>query len=248
MSSAPRAVIFDIETGPGAEAEIDQWYEPPKKTFDPKDVKTGNLGPDKATQKVVAARAAHQKMLADHRNAFKERAALDPKTGRVLAIGYGFVYPKKLEYKYGFCELSIEETPESWDAAERWLLDDFWARIETSGPSIKWIGHNIFGFDLPFLMARSWKHGIEVPPSLREKSRYWHPRFRDTMDTWRAGRPGVFVKLDHLARFFGVGQKTEGVSGADFARLWEEDRSKAIEYLRNDLAMSHRVAERMGLC
>lgn len=49
-----------------------------------------------------------------------------------------------------------------------------------------------------------------------------------------------------MAKSLGVGSKPEGVSGADFARLWEEDRAKAKAYLINDLEMTRGCAAKLG--
>jgi hypothetical protein len=60
-----------------------------------------------------------------------------------------------------------------------------------------------------------------------------------------------------LGQFFGVGQKTEGIEGADFAKLWfgtmegmgtpAEQRAKAIEYNDQDLRLTAAIAEKMGM-
>ena len=60
-------------------------------------------------------------------------------------------------------------------------------------------------------------------------------------------RPRQFTSLNKLAEFFGVGAKTEGVSGKDFAKLWAEDHAKAVEYLSNDINLTVAVAKAMGL-
>jgi DNA polymerase elongation subunit (family B) len=46
--------------------------------------------------------------------------------------------------------------------AEKKLLEDFWAFFDSVKPHIV-IGHNIFGFDLPFLLKRSKMHNVNVP-------------------------------------------------------------------------------------
>ena len=46
-----------------------------------------------------------------------------------------------------------------------------------------------------------------------------------------------------LAKHLGVGQKTG--SGADFAKLWVEDRAKALAYLESDLTLTKLCFERM---
>ena len=70
-------IIYDIETGPLPEADLAALLPP----FDPTDIKTGNLkDPEK-----IAAKLAEAEM--NHRRNFFEQAALDPLTGRVVAIG-----------------------------------------------------------------------------------------------------------------------------------------------------------------
>jgi hypothetical protein len=69
------------------------------------------------------------------------------------------------------------------------------------------------------------------------------------MEIWNCGARD-YVKLDLLAKFFGVGAKTEGVKGADFAKLWfgtKEEHAKAVEYHKNDLVITAAVARKMGL-
>jgi hypothetical protein len=215
------AIIFDIETGPLPDDQL----LPMMPLFDPAEVKCGNLGPAKAVEKIAAAEASHKAR-------FIERAALSALTGRVLAIGYD----------YGAEILIQGET-------ERENLLGFWQLVESRlARAKKLVGHNIFGFDLPFLMHRSWALRVTVPAGVREQSRYWSPIFVDTMTTWQLGNYRAdHVSLDRLARFFGIGGKPEGVTGADFARLWETDRPQAEAYLRNDLEMTRGVASRMGL-
>ena len=111
------------------------------------------------------------------------------------------------------------------------------------------VGHNIFGFDLPFMVRRSWTLGLahKVPPTLIKQDRYWSPVFIDTMTRWRLGDYRNYVSLDTLAKAFGAGGKPDGISGADFARLWQEDRPRAVAYLKNDLEITFQVAMRLGI-
>jgi len=51
--------------------------------------------------------------------------------------------------------------------------------------------------------------------------------------------------LDSIAKPLGVGAKNG--SGADFAALWQSDRAKVADYLRNDLQLTARVAEALGV-
>ena len=51
--------------------------------------------------------------------------------------------------------------------------------------------------------------------------------------------------LDAIAKHLGIGAKTG--SGADFAKLWQSDRAKAVEYLRNDIELTAKLAEVLGV-
>ena len=106
------------------------------------------------------------------------------------------------------------------------------------------IGFNIAHFDLPFLIRRSMKHGIKFAPVFRNY-RYLSDQFIDLMLVWKCGVHEDNISLDRLARFLGVGQKSG--NGKDFARLWREDREKAVAYLTNDLELTRKCAEKLGV-
>ncbi len=108
------------------------------------------------------------------------------------------------------------------------------------------VGHNIKGFDIPFLIRRSWILGIKLPLDLM-KGRYLNERFLDTMDRWSCGTKDM-ISLDLLSKALGL--KGKNGSGKDFAGqylLGGEYKKRAIEYLENDLILTKSVAERMGL-
>ena len=151
---------------------------------------------------------------------WKEKAALSPVTGRVLCIGMAD----------GILE-----------GGEPGIISAFWNSWRHGGLFIGW---NCKGFDLPFLIRRSWALGVKIPSDLFE-GRYFNSRVVDLMEKWACGNYGERESLDTAARTLGVGQKNG--SGADFARLWREDKPKAIEYLQNDLRITAAIAERMGV-
>lgn len=159
----------------------------------------------------------------EKRNEYYERAALSPVTGKVLVIGYGIDEGMVV----GNTENEIE------------ILTGFW-NVVREGKIL--CGFNIAHFDLPFLIRRSMKYGLKVP-RVFINNRYLSNQFIDLMLVWKCGVYDDNISLDRLARFLGVGQK-EG-TGKDFAKLWLEDRPKALEYLRNDLFLTKKCAERL---
>jgi hypothetical protein len=207
-------IVFDIETGPLPAAEILAMLP----EFDPAEVKVGNLkDAEKIAAKIAEAKANH---LAD----FTERAALSPVTGRVLAIG--------LLAGQTFSFIGHDD--------EAQLLRDFWATSE----GVELIGFNCIPFDLPFLIRRSWKLGVQVPSHIRH-GRYFADTITDLRVEWQLGNREFRGGLDYVARFLGVGEKTG--SGKDFAATWETDRHAALKYLEHDCRLTLAVAERMGV-
>lgn len=252
-------LIFDIETGPqpleqlrAMIPEFPEFVEPGE--FDPSTVKLGNLKDQaKINEKIEAARVAHEQSKATARQDweaakakaeqdFVDRAALSAATGQVLAIGY-YSAEKQVSAVQGVDAETDEVT----------LLESFWkkfVRNSKTGTSI--VGFNSNQFDLPFLVRRSWILGVDIPNGVRN-GRYFSNLFIDVREVWLCGQRWNECEssLNHVAKALGVGAKTDGVCGADFARLWngtEEEKAKAVEYLTTDVELTYQVACRLGVC
>ena len=222
-----QTIFYDIETGPLPESELAALLPP----FDPMEVKTGNLkDPDKVAAKVAEAEA-------NHRRDFFEKAALDPLTGRVVAIGL---------LVNAECGTRNAEFRIIADEDEAQMLREFWEVCRGEmGRINEMVGFNSNAFDLPFLIRRSWRHRVPVPFGIR-RGRYWSDEMVDLRDAWQLGDRQARGSLDTIAKHLGVGAKNG--NGADFAALWHSDRAKAADYLRNDLQLTARVAEALGCC
>ncbi len=224
-------IVFDIETGPLPENELLAMLP----AFDPAEVKTGNLkDPAKIAEKIAEAEA-------NHRRDFIERAALDPLTGRVVAIGI-MAFDTRGETGPTFGKGGNFFIIGHDDEAR--TLHEFWEFTRGEmGRMNPMIGFNIFGFDLPFLFRRSWKHRVPVPFGLR-RGRYWSDQLIDLRDAWQLGDRQARGSLDSIARHLGVGAKNG--DGKMFAELWRSDRKQAEAYLRNDIELTVLVAEALG--
>lgn len=252
-------LVFDLETGPVDDeilVPLCPEFEPPPRpgVFDPASVKCGNIKDQaKIDAKIIEAAAAHQAAAANyeknvaaardnHLADFRSKAALSPITGRVLAIGFKNHKGARVEDGGGDEAVLIAKF---WDSYLRCKK-----RLGTDGP-LRMAGWNIHGFDLPFLVRRSWLLGVTIPSTIRDQQgRYWDGLFIDLMVRFAVGAWKENVKLDLAAKFFGVGAKPDGVNGGDFARLWfgtAAEKEQAVSYLLNDLDMTAKVAERMGI-
>jgi len=226
-----QTIVFDVETGPLAESELSALLP----AFDPAEVKTGNLkDPAKIAEKIAEAET-------NHRRDFIERAALDPLTGRVIAIG--------------MLDLETDTFSIIGHDDEAQTLREFWeATRGEMGRNNPLIGFNIGNFDLPFLYRRSWKHRIAVPFGIR-RGRYWGDQVVDLRDAWQLGDRQARGSLDSIAKHLGVGAKCvphgplagKAINGADFAGLWQSDRKSAEGYLRNDVELTAKIADALGV-
>ena len=225
-------IIFDIETGPLPEAELEAMLP----AFDPAEVKTGNLkDPAKIAEKIAEAES-------NHRRDFFDKAALDPLTGRVVAIGVK-VFDASGEAGPSFATGGRFSIIGHDDEAR--TLREFWdATRGQMGRLNPLLGFNIFGFDLPFLFRRSWKHRLAIPFGLR-RGRYWSDQLVDLRDVWQLGDRQARGSLDSIAKHFDVGGKNG--DGKAFAELWQSDRKQAEAYLRNDVELTAKVADALGV-
>jgi len=169
--------------------------------------------------------------IAEQQAAWYAKAALHPMTGYVAAIGmYGVGGPLNL--------VAIEE-----DA----MIGYFWNIYGAFDDMNQFVGHNIQGFDIPFLICRSWALGIKVPPTVMSGRYLNDRRFIDTMKAFQCGNhQEKFFGLDAVSKFFGLGGKTDPI-GATFAEVLATDRPRALAYLAEDLEITRAVADRMGL-
>lgn len=222
-------LFFDIETEP-LPLEVlkeklpafDASSIPDPGEFDPDAVKLGNLGPVKAEEKISEARRKHAQLVENLANdrieaekaywdAIVDKAALSATTGKVLVIGF---YDDE---KDAVTALVVDDE----NSNEQSVLKTFWMIVgEAVKQSKRMAGVNIFDFDLPFLVRRSWILDVDVRQS---KSSF-----------------------DEIGRAFGTGGKPDGINGGDFARLWREDRETAKRYLINDLKQPAQWATRMN--
>lgn len=244
-------IVFDIETGPDWE-NLESLFEWDPVTceasrliggvFDPATVKTGNMKDSaKIAEKIAAAKDSFESAVASAESdveaarvaawkSFVDRSPLDPMTGRVLAIGYGQKGKVKVDHSHD-------------DEAS--LLTSFWEmfRFATSNRCRRIIGFNSNEFDVPFVVVRSWKNGVDVPTHWKP-GRYLNDIWTDLMTHFGAGKWGYRVKLDKVCQFLGLSRKTG--DGALFHKLYNgtaEERKQALDYAANDIKMTIELAE-----
>jgi len=222
-------ICFDIETEPLPDDQLRAIMP----EFDPEGVAVGNLkDPAKIAEKIEAARTNHEAK-------FFERAALSAETARVLVIAY---------HSDRGTVVHARSDDEKSNTEER-LIVDFWSQASKARAKQRsLVGVFIHGFDLPFLVRRSWLLGLDVPTWVRV-GRYWDKTFVDLCDLWRCGQqPGdVSASFVSLARAFGTPGKPDDCTGKLFHQVWKEDNRAAIQYVKGDVEQPYQWARRMGV-
>jgi len=120
-------------------------------------------------------------------------------------------------------------------------------RIEARPAGTRFIfsGHNIVGFDLPFLKHRSIILGIKPPPDViaAMKAKPWDSCIEDTILMWSTERDKR-VSLHKLCQAFGIDGKDD-FDGSMVAETWLNDPIKVIEYCKLDVYRQRAVHNRM---
>jgi DNA polymerase elongation subunit (family B) len=151
---------------------------------------------------------------------------------------------------------------------ERTMLNEFVALVRERDPDVI-EGHNIYGFDFPFLMARAQRHGVrlalgrdgsEVRAGQERNfaiggiSRPFVPVYlfgRHVMDTYLAVQRFDWAKgalssygLKQVAQAFGIAEAERvEMPRAELAQIFQDDRERVLTYAKHDVIETGRLAE-----
>lgn len=225
-----KILAFDIETCPAPAAEL--------AAIEPEFRPSGTL---KDPYKIAAD-------IERRRALWYEQAALSPVTGRVLMIG-SHLDGRTMTYD--------QDTVIDSASGETVLIQEVfrWVTDSGMGANYKIAGFASSTFDWPFLVKRAWILGISLPSGLfqmRGKYAEWPRWLIDLRTCWTMGdqyEPGT---QGEVARLLGVGDdyriNGRAVGGGEVAGLWSDlaTRPHALAKLRNDLTLTHKIAQRLG--
>lgn len=231
-------VIFDIETAPDYDA-VKKFTKP----FDRDDVKLGNLKDEAKIQaKLEMAEASHMSNAND-------KAALNPHTSSICAIGI------HLE----------EQKPHLMFGLESDILTEFWEIFSDKShyPWCYYSGCNDrSAFDPRHIIVRSWVNGVKPPHQIVSERGYLSPAFVDLAQVFLFGAsyPAycsvemACKQLNLIGTTNSAGTVTSkeqierdtGVNGKDFHKFCDGKPSAAAHtYLTNDLACERAIADRI---
>jgi hypothetical protein len=194
----------------------------------------------------------YQEDIAAEEERVYQLGSLNATTGRVLSIAVhvgpipGFeiegLTQSQSEYAFGIDEKGNEQEE------ARALLDFLSLMSDFDSECDEIVGHNIIGFDLPFIFQRCLVNNVAARPFVNLGD-YNVRGVYDTMRGWWLGGRNR-VGLDDIAWALGIeSSKTSEVEGSRVFELYQAGKLLEIrEYNLNDVRVTRKVYERMLAC
>lgn len=131
---------------------------------------------------------------------------------------------------------------EVFSGDEKEILENFWKAAEGVH---RYVGHNIWGFDLPFIYKRSIILGVR--PLSINFARYRNIPIYDTMMEWELWNMQKSQKLDTLAKILGFPTSKEEMDGSMVADYYRQGRIDEIcIYCMKDVELTKKVYYKMS--
>jgi len=138
---------------------------------------------------------------------------------------------------------------DGFEEDEKRALTGFLNLLKDFNPYIdEMVGHNILGFDLPFIFQRCLVNNISVRPFV-DLSEFQVRGVFDTMHHWWLGSKRS-VSLDDIAWALGIeSSKTAEAEGSKVFEMYQANKLAEIrEYNLNDVRVTRKIYERMVAC
>ena len=157
-----------------------------------------------------------------------ERAALDPDVGQIIAVALRR-FPSEATNAVLVGDADVPD--------EAALLRVIWREIAACGGRVA--GYNIIGFDLPYILRRSFALGVQAPLALRV-AKYQTEPITDLMGVLYNWGPAKGLK--DVAKLYGIANPLPALDGSQVADM---DRETLRAYAMNDVDMTVALFEKM---
>lgn len=161
------------------------------------------------------------------------KTSFDGGLGQIVCIGFASGDDNPQSYHVG--DLSREKEAD--------MLEFFFCSLVDAGPRTL-VGHNIIGFDIPFIWKRAMILGVRPPSSFPRSPKPWSDLVADTMLMWD-GQQRAGGSMDRLCKLMGIPGKG-AFSGADvWPAIQRGEFDRVSSYCRDDVARTRALYRRM---
>lgn len=174
---------------------------------------------------------------------FEEKAGVFSEFAKVVCIGIGCLTEKDGGWKILLKGLS--------SADEKELLVKFCealARFLDHFPDLRFCGHNIKEFDIPFLCRRMVINGMQLPDCMQlHGKKPWEVNHLDTLELWRFGDHKHYTSLALLAEVLGIPSPKDDIDGSMVGDVfWKEHNlARITKYCLQDVYTTAKVYLRL---
>lgn len=225
-----KKIFFDIETVPTEDKKLIESFKslikPPANYSKPETIaKWLEENSETALREMVA------------------KTSFDSIHGRIACIAWSIDGEEVQSSKKGQDEKEVIIS--FYDAIKNNLYDKHLTGKEYEIPAI-FIGHNIVGFDIPFLKHRSMINQILPPKQVLTafNAKAWSEHIQDTMLMWSTDREKR-ISMDKLCKAFGLEGKGD-FDGSMVAETWKNDPQKVIDYCKDDVRRNISMYNRLS--
>lgn len=169
---------------------------------------------------------------AESSDIYFQKASLTAEWGRIVCISVG-------QIKFDEDDNPFMQKKSFYGSDEKELLTDFISfmnQVFFKAPGIKLVGHNIKGFDLPYIIKKSILYSLELPRQLHlHKVKPWENCLIDTYEVWKAGGWSS-AALAHLCLLLGIKNPKDDMNAGEVGAAFYAGRIEEIKnYCEEDI-------------
>ena len=172
----------------------------------------------------------------------------------VHKTGFSGLYGSIACICYAFDDGEVFSVRVSDEISEKVMLQSFYSHVFNAtgidthrgnvAGDLTVVGHNVIGFDLPFIKHRSIINKVKPSPQfIKAFDDKWGKDVKDTMIMWSPDKERR-ASMDKLCKAFGIPGKGD-FDGSMVAETWPVDPEKVIEYCRDDVRRTREIYKRL---
>jgi len=203
-------------------------------TFTEKDERGSNVFKDRCNRR-KNTNESYNKIV---QLAYEDNAALVPEYGKIVAIAFAYFEEGKLKLSSKTIENDDEQSLIEW-------ISRLFAKVDDLGFILS--GHNIKGFDIPYLVKKLTMYGFKVPKCLNTLGKKpWEIKIMDTMDMWK-GTSWENCFLDELTWALDIPSPKDEMSGSNVGHeYWQNNNIEGIgRYCKKDVKVLVDICEKI---